>query len=592
MSLYFKARSPNGDASSPPKLQGKQFVRLIVLLFLALLPIFSMVVQNALTLKEATALKSSGQETGNEIVFSTEIGHIVHDLALERGTTSLFISSGGDTDVYQRLLRIHEQTDNTIGSLSRWLPYDKHYPDNFKSAEEFKTHLAHHRSNVWFKLNETTVEEEIQFYTDINKMLIHIMSAVLSRADTSQLWTTVVAYQMLLGSIESTNLEMNLGWTFFNKGPGGFSTEELIWYYEALAVGSSQLENAVVYSHAVEDDLEEEFFGTSYEKELIRLRNQIKKNKASNTSAENGAKWLEVMDVYTHVLEETDERLSEKVLQIIDDILRQNDVRLSSGFSVLIVVACIGPVIVLGVYKMASESQAVAANLEKVTTKLADEQRKSDKLLYSVFPSIIVESMKKAEKLPAEYFDQATIMFSDVVGFTEATASLSPHKVIDLLNRMDQAFEAVFTRYDVYKMETMAGSFMVASGLPRKNGDQHAEQISCAALHLLSAARAFHPMHIPYPMKFRIGIHTGPCVAGVVGEKRPRYYVFGNTVNIAQSLEKTAEPSRIQISSSTSELLMSLGSAFNLEPRGEVTIKDGVKMTTYWLSQEGRKMSH
>ncbi|CAH1251342.1 NPR2 [Branchiostoma lanceolatum] len=586
MSLYSKARRPNDDDSTPPKLKGKQFVRLIVLIFLALLPVFSMVVQNALSLEEATALKSEGQETGNEIVFSTEIGHIVHDLALERGTSSLFISSGGDTDIYQRLLRIYEETDDSIGSLSHWLPYDKHYPDNFKSPEELKTHLAHHRSNVWFKQNETSVEKEIQFYTDINKMLIHIMSAVLSRADTSQLWTTIVAYQMLLGSIESANIEMNLGWTFFNKGPEGFSTDELIWYDEALAIGVSQLENAIVYNHAVEDDLEKEFYGTPHEKELTRLRNQIKKNKVSNAPAENGAKWLEVMDTYTHVLEEIDEKLSEEVLKIIDGILQQNNVRLSSGFSILIVVACIGPVIVLGVFKMASESQAVAANLEKVTTKLAVEQKKSDKLLYSVFPSIIVESMKKAEKVPAEYFDQATIMFSDVVGFTEATASLSPHKVIDLLNRMDHAFEAVFTRYDVYKMETMAGSYMVASGLPIKNGDQHAEQISCAALHLLKAGRAFHPMHIPYPMEFRIGIHTGPCVAGVVGSKRPRYYIFGNTVNIAQSLEKTAQPSKIHISSSTSELLVSLGGVFNLEPRGEVTIKDGVKMTTYWLSQK------
>ncbi|XP_078667322.1 uncharacterized protein LOC144909138 [Branchiostoma floridae x Branchiostoma belcheri] len=592
MALYAKARSSHDD-SSPPKLKGKQFVRLVVLLFLALLPIFGMVVQNGLTLQESTALKRSGQETGKEIVFSTEIGHIVHDLALERGATSLFISSGGDTDIYYRLLRVHEKTDDSIGRLSRWLPYDKHYPDNFNSSEELRAHLAQHRSDVWFKRNETSVEEEIQFYTDINKMLIHIMSATLSRADTSHLWTTIVAYQMLVGSIESANLELDLGWTFFNKGPEGFSTEELIFYDETLAIGNSQLESAIVYIHAVEDDLKKQFHGTPEERELTRLRKQIKENKVSSNSAEDGAKWLEVMDAYTHVLEEIDLKLSEEVLEIIDGILRQNDVRLSTGFSVLIVVACIGPVIVLGVYKMASESQAVAANLEKVTTKLADEQKKSDKLLYSVFPSIIVESMKKADTVPAEYFDQATIMFSDVVGFTEATASLSPHKIIDLLNRMDQVFEAVFTRYDVYKVETMAGSYMLASGLPTKNGDQHAEQIACAALHLLVAARGFHPMHISYPMEFRIGIHTGPCVAGVVGSKRPRYYVFGNTVNVAQSLEQTAQPSRIQISSSTSELLLSLGGVFNMEPRGEVSIKEGVAMTTYWLSQgEGRKMSH
>ncbi|KAI8517372.1 hypothetical protein Bbelb_059530 [Branchiostoma belcheri] len=550
MSLYAKYResTKEDESTSPPS--RRCTVQLLGLLLLVLLPILGMVVQNAIILNEVSENRMSRRAASQEISFTTYMGRAVHNMAVERGTTSLFIGSQGDTDVYLGLLRKYENTDMAITDLPAWPDVTTDTPWYFRSPDNFRRYLADHRSDVWFKRNETTVAK-ILFYTAVTEKFISDMGRVLSRADRSQLWTSVVAYQMVVSAKDYAGLERALGSVFFAQG--GFSSDELIWYDKVLAVGNANLEDAMLYSDSVVQILEQ-FRGTSLEANISLTREKIKMNQIAGASVEMGAEWFDLMTQYIGFLRQVEEHLSERVLGIIGDLLAQDDIQLATGYTILLTVVSIGPFIVIGVYKMASETQSVAANLEHVTAKLEQEQKKSDQLLYSVFPAIIVNAMKKADTVPAEYFDEVTVMFSDVVGFTDLTASISPHNVIDLLNRMYRTFDAVLGRYDVYKVESIAGSYMVASGLPTKNGDRHGEQIACAALHLLNSSR--------------------PCVAGVVGKKRPRYYVFGNTVSIAQSLEQTGEPNRIQISPSTRELLMSSRDSFRVEPRGDVTIKN------------------
>ncbi|CAH1240389.1 NPR2 [Branchiostoma lanceolatum] len=551
MSLYAKYRQSNrhdeSDALTPPS--GKCTLQLVGLLFLALSPILAMVVQNAIILNEVSENRIIRRAASREISFSTYIGRAVHNLAVERGATSLFLGSRGDTDVYQGLLRKYEDTDMAIADLPSWPDVTAETPWYFRNPENFQRYLAHHRSDVWFKRNQTTVTKEILFYTAVTEKFISDMGRTLSRADTSQLWTTVVAYQMVVSAKDYAGLERALGSVFFAQG--GFSSSELIWYDKVLEVGNSNLKDAITYSDRVVQILEQ-FRGTALEANISSSRERIKTNQIARASVEAGAEWFDLMTQYIGFLRQVEQHLSERVLDILQHLLAQDDVQLATGYTILLTVVSIGPFIVMGVYKMASEAQAVAANLENITAKLELEKKKSDKLLYRVFPAIVVNAMKKADTVPAEYFDEVTIMFSDIVGFTERTAAISPHKVIDLLNRLYHTFDVVLGRYDVYKVESIAGAYMVASGLPTKNGDHHGEQIACAALHLMKAARSFHPVHVTYPLELRIGIHTA---------------------------------NRIQISPSTRELLMTSRESFLVEPRGDVIpIKDGVTMKTYWLN--------
>ena len=144
--------------------------------------------------------------------------------------------------------------------------------------------------------------------------------------------------------------------------------------------------------------------------------------------------------------------------------------------------------------------------------------------------------------VPPESFECVTIYFSDIVGFTTISAYSSPIEVVQLLNDLYTMFDEIVTYHDVYKVETIGDAYMVVSGLPLKNGNKHAGEISNMALDLLHNCGKFKIKHFPgVPLRLRIGIHSGPCVTGVVGLKMPRYCLFGDTVNTASRMESSSE---------------------------------------------------
>ncbi|KAA0193988.1 hypothetical protein HAZT_HAZT009464 [Hyalella azteca] len=199
----------------------------------------------------------------------------------------------------------------------------------------------------------------------------------------------------------------------------------------------------------------------------------------------------------------------------------------------------------------------------------------------------------------AEAFDNVTIYFSDIVGFTSLSAESSPMQastpthvdnalqIVDMLNALYSLFDKRIMEFEVYKVETIGDAYMVVSGLPTPNGTRHVKEISRMALALLNAVTTFRIPHRPEKqLQLRIGVHSGPCVAGVVGQKMPRYCLFGDTVNTASRMESYGQPMKIHISSSTQELLKQHYPQFRLELRGPVEMKGKGVVTTYWLNGE------
>ncbi|KFD53720.1 hypothetical protein M514_05425 [Trichuris suis] len=228
-----------------------------------------------------------------------------------------------------------------------------------------------------------------------------------------------------------------------------------------------------------------------------------------------------------------------------------------------------------------------ANNLEKLvqdrTADYLQEKQKAENLLYQLLPKSVASQLIKGEPVKAEAFDCVTIYFSDIVGFTSLCAESTPMQVVNLLNDLYTCFDSIIENYDVYKVETIGDAYMVVSGLPRRNGVAHAYEIARMSLALLAAVRCFTIMHRPKEqLKLRIGIHSGPVCAGVVGLKMPRYCLFGDTVNTASRMESTGMPLKIHVSSATKALLESLNS-FTLHLRGEVEMKGKGVQTTYWL---------
>uniref|UniRef100_A0A673KUT7 Guanylate cyclase n=1 Tax=Sinocyclocheilus rhinocerous TaxID=307959 RepID=A0A673KUT7_9TELE len=237
-----------------------------------------------------------------------------------------------------------------------------------------------------------------------------------------------------------------------------------------------------------------------------------------------------------------------------------------------------------------SRMEQYANNLENLveerTQAYLEEKRKAENLLYQILPHSVAEQLKRGETVQAEAFDSVTIYFSDIVGFTSMSAESTPLQVVTLLNDLYTCFDAIIDNFDVYKVETIGDAYMVVSGLPVRNGKLHAREIASMSLALLEQVKTFKIRHRPNDqLRLRIGIHTGPVCAGVVGLKMPRYCLFGDTVNTASRMESTGEALRIHMSSATKEVLDEFG-YFELQLRGDVEMKGKGKMRTYWLLGE------
>ncbi|CAH1786477.1 unnamed protein product [Owenia fusiformis] len=232
--------------------------------------------------------------------------------------------------------------------------------------------------------------------------------------------------------------------------------------------------------------------------------------------------------------------------------------------------------------------EVYANNLEHIvedrTSQLIVEKKKSEELLYQILPKAIAERLMNGQAVDPESFDNVTIYFSDIVGFTSLSSKSTPLQIVDLLNDLYTTFDSILENHDVYKVETIGDAYMVVSGLPIRNGSNHAKEIASMSISILGTMQTFKIRHLPkQKLNIRIGLHTGPCVAGVVGLKMPRYCLFGDTVNTASRMESNGEALRIHISYATKMALSAHGNKFNFESRGRLEVKGKGTMETYWL---------
>ncbi|KAK0165413.1 hypothetical protein PV328_003927 [Microctonus aethiopoides] len=229
------------------------------------------------------------------------------------------------------------------------------------------------------------------------------------------------------------------------------------------------------------------------------------------------------------------------------------------------------------------QEQLKSKKLEESMRKLDEEMRRTDELLYQMIPKQVADRLRNGENPidTCEMFDSVSILFSDVVTFTEICSRLTPMEVVSMLNAMYSIFDTLTERNRVYKVETIGDAYMVVSGAPSKEMD-HADRVCDMALDMVEAITDLKDRSTGEHLQIRVGIHSGAVVAGIVGLKMPRYCLFGDSVNTASRMEATSETMQIHISHSTKELL---SPSYKVKERGEIQVKGKGSMKTYWLEK-------
>jgi len=210
---------------------------------------------------------------------------------------------------------------------------------------------------------------------------------------------------------------------------------------------------------------------------------------------------------------------------------------------------------------------------------------RSEELLLNILPAPIAERLKEAnEETIADDFSEVTILFADIVDFTKLSGRISPHALVDLLNKVFSAFDHLTERHGLEKIKTIGDAYMAVAGLPVARPD-HAEAIADMALDMLAEMPRLRA-EIGEPLGLRIGMNSGPVVAGVIGDRKFAYDTWGDSVNIASRMESQGMENRIQLTEST---YAHLRDGYVCEERGIITVKGKAPMMTYFLVSKREK---
>jgi adenylate cyclase len=227
---------------------------------------------------------------------------------------------------------------------------------------------------------------------------------------------------------------------------------------------------------------------------------------------------------------------------------------------------------------LVGSSNIVAPLIVYFMGRLRYEHERAEGLLLNVLPRVVAAELKETGSTTARRFEAVSVLFADIVGFTPLSATMEPEELVERLNTVFTYFDTLAERYGVEKIRTIGDTYMVASGIPVPRQD-HAQALAAMALDMIAYSGQGS-------LPFRIGINSGPAVAGVIGTRKFQYDIWGDTVNTASRMESHSEPGRIQISDATNRLILE---DFATTYRGPIEVKGKGTLTTWWLDRERQR---
>lgn len=273
--------------------------------------------------------------------------------------------------------------------------------------------------------------------------------------------------------------------------------------------------------------------------------------------------------------DEQAEALSNKLVDIANAEAKRtySIIALTSRAATILLIVAVAIAIIAAV--------TIARQFASALINLAIEQAKSERLLLNILPEPIAKRLKREELTIADHFSEVTVLFADIVGFTELASNTSPIELVEILNEIFSEFDRLTEIHSLEKIKTIGDAYMVVGGLPMPMPN-HAEAIAQMALDMQTVIQQFC-QETGKTFNIRIGINTGPVIAGIIGTKKFIYDLWGDTVNIASRMESHGLPGRIQVTEDTYKLLKNY---YRFEERGRIQVKGKGEMNCYLLKNK------
>ena len=397
------------------------------------------------------------------------LGKLIHRLQRERDMSVLYLSDlGPGTKTF--LLQEYIDTDEALQRVTVWPVGLQNNPqEEFQSKANLLSFISQHRAS----LNPAHVDlyEEIGFYSRITEEFLKWLVENIKGSGSGSTWKTLVAYQKITRCKEDIGVERAYGTTFF--ATGNFDRwVDYEFYNEKIHDFKYNYKTAVFYSDIViplhTDEVNEiKSSGVNITQTISEYRQEMQFHEMDvNYKSEEKAKWFfDNMTIYLDSLLKIQKEVQHQIAIEVDAVLNGVVIKVTLYAFLVLIVISMCPVIMLAANALSSDIQLYTLTLIEKTKELNLEKSKTDTLLYQMVPKSIAERLKNNGVVESEFFKSVTIFFSDIYGFSTISMSVAPIELVTVLNSLYTSMDERIDHYDVYKVETINDSYVLASGI-------------------------------------------------------------------------------------------------------------------------------
>ena len=480
------------------------------MILIPLIPIMALVIQNLILLSDVIERKDNLLVADKSVLKSDETARLIASLQRERTASLMQIfltntsrfTTGSVSELDLDFIRQRAQTDEALENITDWRDFTGETMFQSKlrlqiRIDDFRE-LQDNRNLSSKEQNEQLALDSQDFYTYTTRVLLDDLSNIIIASNGSRTWRYLVTYKNMLRAIESLGVEISYGIIFLGK-EGELSPDDYANYVEKHFLCREYMLQSQSFISRMRESISFITESEQYKQYILSYQNNIQRTSKTNDTEKQSQQifnyFLKTFDVIS-MLRRSVIFLRLNMNELIAEELEGIDREFFLAIAIIVLLSIASPVIVMVVKNAVLGLQLFSDCLRVKAIQLKKEKRRADGLIYQMLPKSVAENLRQ-NKNTSEMFDSATVCFTEIDEFNNISRVCDPLQLFDLLNTLYKTFDARIDNNDVYKVETINDTYMVASGLPERNGDRHAAEIANLCLELMAITPSIMVMHDP-----------------------------------------------------------------------------------------------